>query len=89
MTLNRVVAIEIPEGGIAKGTKVRLEDGSTLQGVSSIELKSSVDSPFWQLSITLHPKFKDQLPIQAVLKDIGVSPIDTVIDTRCIGEEED
>ncbi|MBP4063499.1 hypothetical protein J9896_08805 [Acinetobacter baumannii] len=85
MTQNKVVAIEIPEGGIAKGTKIRLSDGTTLQGVSSIELKASVNSPFWQLSVTLHPSFKDQLAIHAELTNIGISPIDT----RRLGEEEE
>lgn len=40
---------------LAMGTKVLLSDGSELEGVTSVELKASVDSGVWQAVITVLP----------------------------------
>lgn len=45
---------------LAMGTKVLLSDGSELKGVTSIELKASVDSDVWQAVITVLPR---EIPI--------------------------
>lgn len=44
------------------GTKVLLSDGSELEGVTSVELKASVDTGVWHAVITVLPR---EIPVVA------------------------
>lgn len=54
---------------LVMGTKVLLSDGSELEGVTSVELKASVDSGVWQAVITVLPR---EIPIVTAEAQIDV-----------------
>lgn len=66
----KVVGIEVPNGGVCQGTKVKLSNGQYLTGIQSITLRGDTDSKLWSLSLEMHPDFVDQQTIEAVLANI-------------------
>lgn len=68
-----IVGIEIPDGGVCQGTKVKLSDGSYLGGIKAIKLEASVDNLVWTVSLEVIPMFANQETIQALLTQLKVS----------------
>lgn len=66
----KVVAIEIPKGGVCQGTKVRLSNGQYLTGIHSISLRGDTESQLWSLSLDMVPDFMDQQTLEAVLANV-------------------
>ena len=66
----KVVGIEVPNGGVCQGTKVKLSNGQYLTGIQSITLRGDTDSKLWSLSLEMRPDFVDQQTIEAVLANI-------------------
>lgn len=66
----KVVGIEVPRGGIARRTKVRLSNGQYLSGIQSITLTANTETELWELSLKTNPKFNDQEVIEAVLANV-------------------
>ena len=66
----KVVGIEVPNGGVCQGTKVKLSNGQYLTGIQSITLRGDTNSKLWSLSLEMHPDFVDQQTIEAVLANI-------------------
>lgn len=66
----KVVGIEVPDGGLAMGTKVKLSNGQYLTGIQSITLHADTDSKLWSLSLKMTPDFVDQKTIEAVLANV-------------------
>ena len=65
-----IVGIEVPDGGVCQGTKVKLSNGQYLTGIQSIILKADTDTKLWQLSLEVNPRFLDQQTIEALLVSI-------------------
>jgi len=68
----KVVGIEVPNGGVCQGTKVKLSNGQYLTGIHSITLRGDTDSKLWSLSLEMTPDFVDQQIIEAVLANVKV-----------------
>ncbi len=68
----KVVAIEVPKGGVCQRTKVKLSNGQYLTGIQSITLRGDTESQLWSLSLDMVPDFVDQQIIEAVLADVKV-----------------
>lgn len=68
----KVVGIEVPNGGVCQGTKVKLSNGQYLTGIHSITLRGDTDSKLWSLSLEMRPDFVDQQMIEAVLANVKV-----------------
>jgi hypothetical protein len=66
----KVVGIEVPNGGVCQGTKVKLSNGQYLTGIQSITLRGDTNSKLWSLSLEMRPDFVDQQTIEAVLANI-------------------
>lgn len=66
----KVVAIEIPKGGVCQGTKVKLSNGQYLTGIHSISLRGDTESQLWSLSLDMVPDFMDQQTLEAVLANV-------------------
>ena len=66
----KVVGIEVPNGGVCQGTKVKLSNGQYLTGIQSITLHGDTNSKLWSLSLEMRPDFVDQQTIEAVLANI-------------------
>lgn len=66
----KVVAIEIPKGGVCQGTKVKLSNGQYLTGIHSISLRGDTESQLWSLSLDMVPDFMDQQTPEAVLANV-------------------
>lgn len=66
----KVVAIEIPKGGVCQGTKVKLSNGQYLTGIQSISLRGDTESQLWSLSLDMVPDFMDQQTLEAVLANV-------------------
>lgn len=66
----KVVGIEVPNGGVCQGTKVKLSNGQYLTGIQSITLRGDTNSKLWSLSLEMRPDFVDQQTIEAVLVNI-------------------
>ncbi|MDF0731032.1 hypothetical protein P0Y43_09885 [Pseudomonas entomophila] len=60
---------------LAMGTKVLLSDGSELEGVTSVELKASVDSGVWQAVITVLPREIPVLAAEAQVVELDVTSL--------------
>ena len=65
-----IVGIEVPDGGVCQGTKVKLSNGQYLTGIQSIILKADTDTNLWRLSLEVNPRFLDQQTIEALLVSI-------------------
>lgn len=70
-----VVGIDIPNrnSALAKGTKIKLSDGSYLSGIKSIKLETTSDNPVWNVTLEVIPRFDNQDTIQAVLRELKVT----------------
>lgn len=68
----KVVAIEVPKGGVCQGTKVKLSNGQYLTGIQSITLRGDTESQLWSLSLDMVPDFMDQQTLEAVLANVEV-----------------
>jgi len=79
---SNIVKIVIPDGPIARGTKVYCEDGSAIGGIKAVTLKCSVDDPVWRLSLDINPRFQNQLPIDAELTAVGIGDIKQLADEQ-------
>lgn len=66
----KIIGIEIPNGGVCQGTKVKLSNGEYLSGISSITLHADTDTKLWQLTLKTIPDFVDQKVIEALLADV-------------------
>lgn len=66
----KVVAIEVPKGGVCQGTKVKLSNGQYLTGIQSITLRGDTESQMWSLSLDMVPDFMDQQTLEAVLANV-------------------
>ena len=66
----KVVAIEVPKGGVCQGTKVKLSNGQYLTGIQSITLRGDTESQLWSLSLDMVPDFMDQQTLEAVLANV-------------------
>ena len=66
----KVVAIEIPKGGVCQGTKVKLSNGQYLTGIQSITLRGDTESQLWSLNLEMVPDFVDQQTLEAVLANV-------------------
>ena len=66
----KVVAIEVPKGGVCQGTKVKLSNGQYLTGIHSISLRGDTESQLWSLSLDMVPDFMDQQTLEAVLANV-------------------
>lgn len=66
----KVVGIEVPDGGVAQGTKVRLSNGEYLAGIQSITLHADTVTKLWELSLKMVPDFVDQETIEALLVNV-------------------
>lgn len=66
----RVVAIEVPRGGVCQGTKVKLSNGQYLTGIQSITLRGDTESQLWSLNLEMVPDFVDQQTLEAVLANV-------------------
>lgn len=66
----KVVAIEVPKGGVCQGTKVKLSNGQYLTGIQSITLQGDTESQLWSLSLDMVPDFMDQQTLEAVLANV-------------------
>lgn len=65
-----IVGLEIPNGDLVMGTKIKLSDGSYLSHIKSIKLEASVDNPIWQITLGITPHFDNQQTIQAIIKEL-------------------
>ena len=68
----KVVAIEVPKGGVCQGTKVKLSNGQYLTGIQSITLRGDTESQLWSLSLDMVPDFMGQQTLEAVLANVEV-----------------
>ena len=68
----KVVAIEVPKGGVCQGTKVKLSNGQYLTGIHSISLRGDTESQLWSLSLDMVPDFMDQQTLEAVLANVNM-----------------
>ena len=66
----KIVGLEIPNGGVCLGSKVKLSNGEYLSGISSITLHADTDTKLWQLTLKTIPDFVDQKVIEALLVDV-------------------
>ena len=66
----KVVAIEVPKGGVCQGTKVKLSNGQYLTGIQSITLRGDTESQLWSLNLEMVPDFVDQQTLEAVLANV-------------------
>ena len=66
----KVVAIEVPKGGVCQGTKVKLSNGQYLTGIQSIALRGDTESQLWSLNLEMVPDFVDQQTLEAVLANV-------------------
>lgn len=66
----KVVAIEVPKGGVCQGTKVKLSNGQYLTGIQSITLRGDTESQLWSLNLEMVPDFVGQQTLEAVLANI-------------------
>ena len=66
----KVVAIEVPKGGVCRGTKVKLSNGQYLTGIQSITLRGDTESQLWSLNLEMVPDFVDQQTLEAVLANV-------------------
>lgn len=68
-----IVSLEIPNGDLVMGTKIKLSDGSYLSNIKSIKLEASVDNPIWQITLGITPRFDNQQTIQAIIKELELN----------------
>lgn len=68
----KVVAIEVPKGGVCQGTKVKLSNGQYPTGIHSISLRGDTESQLWSLSLDMVPDFMDQQTLEAVLANVNM-----------------
>lgn len=66
----KVVAIEVPKGGVCQGTKVKLSNGQYLTGIQSITLRGDTELQLWSLNLEMVPDFVDQQTLEAVLANV-------------------
>jgi hypothetical protein len=66
----KVVAIEVPKGGVCQGTKVKLSNGQYLTGIQSITLRGDTESQLWSLNLEMVPDFVDQQTLEAVMANV-------------------
>lgn len=78
----KVVAIEIPKGGVCQGTKVKLSNGQYLTGIQSISLRGDTESQLWSLNLDMVPDFMDQQTLEAVLANVNMVKRDRALDRR-------
>ena len=78
----KVVAIEVPKGGVCQGTKVKLSNGQYLTGIQSISLRGGTESQLWSLSLEMVPDFVDQQTLEAVLANVKMVKRDRALDRR-------
>lgn len=78
----KVVGIEVPNGGVCQGTKVKLSNGQYLTGIHSITLRGDTDSKLWSLSLEMTPDFVDQQTLDAVLANVKLVRRDKALDRR-------
>ncbi|MDD0974965.1 hypothetical protein [Pseudomonas fontis] len=57
------------------GTKVLLSDGSELEGVTSVELKASVESGAWHAVITVLPREIPTISASAQFVEVDISDL--------------
>jgi len=69
----KVVAIEVPKGGVCQGTKVKLSNGQYLTGIQSITLRGDTESQLWSLNLEMVPDFMDQQTLEAVLVNVEMA----------------
>ncbi|MDB0115201.1 hypothetical protein CTZ05_00120 [Acinetobacter baumannii] len=79
---NKIANISIPDGGLVKGTKVTLADGTAIGGITSIKLEGDIDNPVWLATVQIHPKFIDQIPFDVELTSVGIGIIDDLTDEQ-------
>lgn len=58
------------------GTKVLLSDGSELKGVTSVELKASVDGAVWQAVITVLPREIPEVSAEAHVVEVDITSLE-------------
>lgn len=78
----KVVAIEVPKGGVCQGTKVKLSNGQYLTGIQSITLRGDTESQLWSLNLEMVPDFVDQQILEAVLANVKVVKRDRALERK-------
>lgn len=84
----KVVGIEVPDGGSAQGTNVKLSNGQYLTGIQTITLTANTDTKLWELSLKMTPDFTDQQTIEALLANVELAKKDIAVDRKTVITKE-
>ena len=80
--MSMVANLEIPNGGVAQGTQVRLADGTHLRGLTAIKLEIDAKTRMWRMDVGLNPCFIQQVPIELEIHAVNIGNIADLTDEQ-------
>lgn len=80
--MSMVANLEIPDGGVAQGTQVRLADGTYLNGLTAVKLEIDPKTSLWRMEVGLNPRFIQQVPIELEIHAVNIGNIADLTDDQ-------